>query len=63
MKKQKKVEDPNPKEIVTFRFAYYENAQRVAMAFALANSPVTVSQDAGFYEVHIERYVTKTPKK
>lgn len=36
-----------------FGFAHYENAQRVAMAFALARHPVSIRQEGSSYIVEI----------
>lgn len=61
--RQRTRKDEQEKEIVSFTFAYYENVQRVVMAFALANHPVTVSQEAGRYQVNIERWKPLPPKR
>jgi len=65
--KIKRVELPEPvymlKQVGEFGFAHYENAQRVAMAFALARHKVSIRQENGSYLVEIYSNDTTLPPK
>ena len=64
-KKTKKVELPEPiytlKQAGEFGFVRYENAQRVAMAFALARYKVSIRQENSSYIVEIYTNDTSLP--